>query len=103
MLFYSGKLLDGVSSEDRAPLLPELPTLMFCNTDKGQVCVPPSNFSPKLYGIQEQHEGYGKYSWFNQYEVRVVIEMIKELFTKGIQASHIGIIALCKWNSQLAR
>ena len=39
----------------------------------------------------------GKFSWYNPYEIRVVIEMVKELLTLGVEASQLGIIALCTY------
>jgi hypothetical protein len=37
-LFYHNELIDGVSSNERAPLSPDIPTLLFCDTkERGQV------------------------------------------------------------------
>ncbi len=38
-------------------------------------------------------------SFYNEYELLVVVEMIKTLLAFGIKADQIGIIALCKLSS----
>ncbi|ELR18662.1 uncharacterized protein ACA1_393280 [Acanthamoeba castellanii str. Neff] len=76
-LFYEGKLLDGVTPEQRSPLLPTLPTLYFCNS---------------LRGTEERA---GK-SYHNPYELGLIVEMVKSLINWGIKPQQIGIIALYK-------
>jgi superfamily I DNA and/or RNA helicase len=97
-LFYEGKLLDGVTPEQRSPLLPTLPTLYFCNSLRGTVY---SSFSStqttvcvtrNSRGLQEERAGK---SYHNPYELGLIVEMVKSLINWGIKPQQIGIIALC--------
>lgn len=88
-------MLDGVTPAQRTPLLPNLPTLYFCNSSHGAVSRV-SSFSLKkqsrLLFLQEERSGK---SYYNSYEINLTIEMIKSLINWGIKPHQIGIIALC--------
>ena len=77
-LFYDGKLLDGVTPDDRAPLVPGLPPVVLCHTDRGKEA--PDNFG----------------SFFNDLEAHAVAALVKILCdTYSILPDQIGVIALC--------
>ncbi|KAM5191509.1 5'-3' DNA helicase ZGRF1 [Mantella aurantiaca] len=81
-LFYGGFLLNGVSQEDRKPLLDWLPTLCFYNANG-----------------TEQVEGNN--SFYNIEEANFTVKLIQSLIASGIQSSMIGVITLYK--SQMAK
>ncbi|CAN2388902.1 zinc ion binding, partial [Pristimantis euphronides] len=76
-LFYEGNLLNGVSDEDRKPLLDWLPTLCFYNANG-----------------TEQVEGNN--SLYNVEEANFTVKLIQSLIASGIQGSMIGVITLYK-------
>ncbi|XP_075716642.1 5'-3' DNA helicase ZGRF1 isoform X2 [Rhinoderma darwinii] len=76
-LFYEGQLLDGVSHEDRKPLLDWLPTLCFYNAN----------------GIEKVE---GNSSFCNVEEASFTVKLIQSLVASGIQGSMIGVITLYK-------
>ncbi|XP_018425290.1 PREDICTED: protein ZGRF1 [Nanorana parkeri] len=76
-LFYDGHLLNGVSQEDRKPLLDWLPTLCFYNANG-----------------TEQVEGNN--SFHNMQEANFTVKLIQSLIASGIQSSMIGVITLYK-------
>ncbi|XP_053556164.1 protein ZGRF1 [Bombina bombina] len=76
-LFYEGQLLNGVSEEDRLPLLDWLPTLCFYNVNG-----------------TEQMEGNN--SFLNVEEANFTIKLIQSLIASGVQGSVIGVITLYK-------
>jgi hypothetical protein len=69
-----------VQLAERTPLLPKLPPLVFCDErDRGK----------------ELQARNGSYT--NQWEVQVVIAIVRMLLTGGhVLPSQIGIIALCR-------
>ncbi|KAM9330477.1 5'-3' DNA helicase ZGRF1 [Gastrophryne carolinensis] len=81
-LFYEGYLLNGVSQEDRIPLLDWLPTLCFYNA-----CG------------TEQVEGNN--SFHNVEEASFTVKLIQSLIASGIEGSMIGVITLYK--SQMSK
>ncbi|XP_056420919.1 protein ZGRF1 isoform X2 [Hyla sarda] len=76
-LFYEGNLLNGVSEEDRKPLLDWLPTLCFYNANG-----------------TEQVEGNN--SFYNVEEANFTVKLIQSLIGSGVQGSMIGVITLYK-------
>ncbi|KAM3936811.1 LOW QUALITY PROTEIN: 5'-3' DNA helicase ZGRF1 [Leptodactylus fuscus] len=74
-LFYEGNLLNGVSHEDRRPLLSWLPTLCFYNANG-----------------TEQVEWNN--SFYNVEEGNFTVKLIQSLIASGIQGSKIGVITL---------
>ncbi|XP_044157691.1 protein ZGRF1 [Bufo gargarizans] len=74
-LFYEGSLSNGVSHEDRKPLLAWLPTLCFYNASG-----------------TEQVEGNN--SFYNVEEANFTVKLIQSLIASGIQGSIIGVITL---------
>ncbi|XP_077134948.1 5'-3' DNA helicase ZGRF1 isoform X1 [Ranitomeya variabilis] len=74
-LFYEGNLLDGISAEDRKPLLDWLPTLCFYNANGS-----------------EQVEGNA--SFYNVEEANFTVKLIQSLIASGIHGSMIGVITL---------
>jgi superfamily I DNA and/or RNA helicase len=82
-LFYNNELLDGVTPIERAPLAPDIPTLLFCDTeDNGQ----------------ERQDVTG--SIFNLYEAQVVVHLVAMLLERGVNGNDIGVIALYKAQGQ---
>nr|DBA28895.1 TPA: hypothetical protein GDO54_009181 [Pyxicephalus adspersus] len=81
-LFYNGQLINGVSQEDRKPLLDWLPTLCFYNASG-----------------TEQLEGNN--SFHNIEEANFTVKLIQSLIASGIQGSMIGVITLYK--SQMSK
>ena len=79
-LFYGGRLLDGVSREDRAPLVPGLPPVVLCHAERGK----------------EEADGWG--SFFNTQEALAVAALVKILCESyAILPEQVGVIALCKY------
>ncbi|KFO09669.1 Uncharacterized protein C4orf21, partial [Balearica regulorum gibbericeps] len=76
-LFYEGHLIDGVSEEDRSPVLDWLPTLCFYN-------VP---------GVEQTERDN---SFYNVAEVHFTVKLIQALIASGIEGSAIGVITLYK-------
>ncbi|XP_071975383.1 5'-3' DNA helicase ZGRF1 isoform X6 [Engystomops pustulosus] len=76
-LFYEGSLLNGVSDEDRKPLLDWLPTVCFYNANG-----------------TEQVEGNN--SFYNVEEANFIVKLIQSLIASGIEGSMIGLITLYK-------
>lgn len=77
-LFYEGRLLDGVSEEDRAPLVPGLPPVVLCHAERGK----------------EEADNFG--SFFNSQEALAVASLVKILCdSHNIFPDQIGVIALC--------
>ncbi|CAH2300748.1 ZGRF1 isoform X1, partial [Pelobates cultripes] len=76
-LFYEGRLLNGLSEEDRKPLLDWLPTLCFYNAN-GNEMVEGSN------------------SFHNVEEANFTVKLIQSLLASGIQGTMIGVITLYK-------
>ncbi|PRP77512.1 hypothetical protein PROFUN_14265 [Planoprotostelium fungivorum] len=76
VMFYEGRLEDGVSEEDRKPLEESIPSLLFCNDDRGE----------------ETRDRFGSYH--NDYEVKLVCHLIRLLLKKGVRGNQIGVIAL---------
>ncbi|NXX79574.1 ZGRF1 protein, partial [Urocolius indicus] len=81
-LFYEGNLIDGVSVEDRRPLLNWLPTLCFYTVN----------------GVEQMEIGN---SFYNMAEAHFTVKLIQSLIASGIEASAIGVITLYK--SQMAK
>ncbi|XP_069599931.1 5'-3' DNA helicase ZGRF1 [Ranitomeya imitator] len=76
-LFYEGNLLNGISAEDRKPLLDWLPTLCFYNANGS-----------------EQVEANA--SFYNVEEANFTVKLIQSLIASGIHGSMIGVITLYK-------
>eukprot|EP00731_Ephydatia_muelleri_P005685 Em0002g1861a len=74
-LFYEGQLEDGVSHQDRLPLLPSLPTLCFLASNGREACA---------------QDG----SYYNSQEAQDVVSVISGLLEAGITSSNIGVITL---------
>lgn len=77
-LFYENKLLDGVTAEDRTPILDLVPTLCFYNVGKGK-------------------EKCGRDgSYYNEEEAKFVVFLIECLLESGVEPAQIGVITLYK-------
>uniref|UniRef100_A0A8C5M2X6 5'-3' DNA helicase ZGRF1 n=1 Tax=Leptobrachium leishanense TaxID=445787 RepID=A0A8C5M2X6_9ANUR len=76
-LFYDGHLLNGVSEDDRKPLLDWLPTLCFYNAN----------------GIEMVE---GSNSFHNVEEANFTVKLIQSLIATGIEGSMIGVVTLYK-------
>ncbi|NXX11947.1 ZGRF1 protein, partial [Podargus strigoides] len=76
-LFYEGSLIDGVSKEDRSPLLDWLPTLCFYSVN----------------GVEQMERDN---SFYNMAEVHFTVKLIQSLIASGIEGSAIGVITLYK-------
>ncbi|XP_075607076.1 5'-3' DNA helicase ZGRF1 isoform X2 [Balearica regulorum gibbericeps] len=76
-LFYEGHLIDGVSEEDRSPVLDWLPTLCFYN----------------VHGVEQTERDN---SFYNVAEVHFTVKLIQALIASGIEGSAIGVITLYK-------
>ncbi|XP_075056542.1 5'-3' DNA helicase ZGRF1 isoform X3 [Mixophyes fleayi] len=76
-LFYEGYLLNGVSDEDRKPVLDWLPTLCF-------------------YNASGTEQVQGNNSFHNVEEASFTVKLIQSLIVSGIQGSMIGVITLYK-------
>ncbi|XP_010000170.1 PREDICTED: protein ZGRF1 [Chaetura pelagica] len=76
-LFYEGNLIDGVSEEDRSPLLDWLPTLCFYSVN----------------GVEQIERDN---SFYNMAEVHFTVKLIQSLIASGIESSAIGVITLYK-------
>ncbi|KFQ87352.1 Uncharacterized protein C4orf21, partial [Phoenicopterus ruber ruber] len=76
-LFYEGNLIDGVSKEDRSPLLDWLPTICFYSVD----------------GVEQTERDN---SFYNMAEVHFTVKLIQSLIASGIEGSAIGVITLYK-------
>ncbi|KAI9499553.1 P-loop containing nucleoside triphosphate hydrolase protein [Zychaea mexicana] len=77
-LFYSRQLQDGVSEEDRKPLIEGLPNLMFVDV-----------------GGQEQRNARNNSFW-NETEASIATHIIEGLLDLDVSPSDIGIISLYK-------
>eukprot|EP01028_Stygiella_incarcerata_P006999 TRINITY_DN28518_c0_g1_i3.p1 TRINITY_DN28518_c0_g1~~TRINITY_DN28518_c0_g1_i3.p1 ORF type:complete len:678 (+),score=175.00 TRINITY_DN28518_c0_g1_i3:1051-3084(+) len=78
MLFYDGKMKDGISIEDRAPLVHEVPALLLIDSQ----------------GSREERMGYGSY--VNEAEASVVVHLATLFAQCGVPEHEIGVIALYK-------
>ncbi|KAM4807718.1 5'-3' DNA helicase ZGRF1 [Rhinophrynus dorsalis] len=76
-LFYHSQLLNGVSEEDRRPLLDWLPTLCF-------------------YNVSGTEQVEGNNSFHNMEEANFIVKLIQSLIASGIEGSMIGVITLYK-------
>ncbi|XP_071664282.1 5'-3' DNA helicase ZGRF1 isoform X2 [Patagioenas fasciata] len=76
-LFYEGNLIDGVSENDRSPLLDWLPTLCFYSVN----------------GVEQIERDN---SFYNMAEVHFTVKLIQALTASGIEGSAIGVITLYK-------
>ncbi|KAM6429079.1 5'-3' DNA helicase ZGRF1 [Rhynochetos jubatus] len=76
-LFYGGNLIDGVSENDRSPLLDWLPTLCFYSVN----------------GVEQTERDN---SFYNTAEVHFTVKLIQSLIASGIEGSAIGVITLYK-------
>ena len=80
-LFYSDQLLDGVTAEDRQPLVDFVSTLCFYNVNNGK----------------EECSQDGSY--FNSAEAKFVVVLIKSLLESDVEPKQIGVIT--QYKSQL--
>ncbi|XP_062430847.1 protein ZGRF1 [Rhea pennata] len=76
-LFYEGSLINGVSEEDRSPLLDWLPTLCF-------------------YSVNGMEQIERDNSFYNMAEAHFTVKLIQCLIASGIEGSAIGVITLYK-------
>ncbi|NXY72669.1 ZGRF1 protein, partial [Glareola pratincola] len=76
-LFYEGHLIDGVSEEDRTPLLDWLPTLCFYSVN----------------GVEQIERDN---SFYNMAEVHFIVKLLQALIASGMEGSAIGVITLYK-------
>ncbi|KAJ7396123.1 protein ZGRF1 [Pitangus sulphuratus] len=76
-LFYGGNLIDGISEEDRAPLLDWLPTLCF-------------------YSVNGMEQIERDNSFSNMAEAHFAVKLIQALIASGIEGAAIGVITLYK-------
>ncbi|NWR65059.1 ZGRF1 protein, partial [Bucorvus abyssinicus] len=81
-LFYEGHLIDGVSEEERRPLLGWLPTLCFYS----------------VTGIEQTERDN---SFYNLAEVHFTVKLLQALLASGVDGSAIGVITLYK--SQMSK
>jgi superfamily I DNA and/or RNA helicase len=77
-LFYGGRLVDGVSADDRDPLIDDLPTLCFYDVHSGQ----------------ERKAASG--SVYNMEEARFVVAVLTRLLEAGLEPPDIGVVTLYK-------
>ena len=78
-LFYEGQLNDGVTAQDREPLVPNLPTLLAYNCKKGNA-----------------EKSLSSHSYFNTLEANVVVKLLHRLKADGVEDSSVGVICLYK-------
>ncbi|KFO61969.1 Uncharacterized protein C4orf21, partial [Corvus brachyrhynchos] len=76
-LFYEGNLIDGISEEDRTPLLEWLPTLCF-------------------YSVHGMEQIERDNSFYNMAEAHFTVKLIQSLIASGIEGAAIGVITLYK-------
>ncbi|XP_064509900.1 5'-3' DNA helicase ZGRF1 isoform X5 [Pseudopipra pipra] len=76
-LFYGGNLRDGISEEDRTPLLDWLPTLCF-------------------YSVNGTEQVERDNSFSNMAEAHFAVKLIQSLIASGIEGAAIGVITLYK-------
>ncbi|XP_063271132.1 5'-3' DNA helicase ZGRF1 [Prinia subflava] len=76
-LFYDGNLIDGISEQDRTPLLEWLPTLCF-------------------YSIHGMEQIERDNSFYNMAEAHFTVKLIQSLIASGIEGAAIGVITLYK-------
>ncbi|XP_039921563.1 protein ZGRF1 isoform X2 [Hirundo rustica] len=76
-LFYGGNLVDGISEEDRTPLLEWLPTLCF-------------------YSVHGMEQIERDNSFYNMAEAHFTVKLIQSLIASGIEGAAIGVITLYK-------
>uniref|UniRef100_A0A8B9FSG2 DNA2/NAM7 helicase-like C-terminal domain-containing protein n=1 Tax=Amazona collaria TaxID=241587 RepID=A0A8B9FSG2_9PSIT len=76
-LFYGGNLIDGISEEDRSPLLDWLPTLCFYNVN----------------GVEQIERDN---SFYNMPEAHFTVKLTQALISSGIEGSAVGVITLYK-------
>uniref|UniRef100_A0A672UZK8 5'-3' DNA helicase ZGRF1 n=1 Tax=Strigops habroptila TaxID=2489341 RepID=A0A672UZK8_STRHB len=76
-LFYDGNLIDGISEEDRSPLLDWLPTLCFYNVN----------------GVEQTERDN---SFYNMPEAYFTVKLTQALIASGIEGSAVGVITLYK-------
>eukprot|EP01102_Stenamoeba_stenopodia_P010650 TRINITY_DN3234_c0_g1_i3.p1 TRINITY_DN3234_c0_g1~~TRINITY_DN3234_c0_g1_i3.p1 ORF type:complete len:1264 (+),score=198.05 TRINITY_DN3234_c0_g1_i3:183-3974(+) len=78
-LFYEGRLIDGISAQDRSALVDKLPPLLFVDCERGH----------------EKMDFFGSY--FNEFEAKVIVQLLRTLIIKyDIEARQIGVITLYK-------
>lgn len=78
-LFYEGRLIDGISTQDRSALVDKLPPLLFIDCERGN----------------EKMDFFGSY--FNEFEAKVIVQILRTLIVKyELEARHIGVITLYK-------
>ncbi|KAL3877346.1 hypothetical protein ACJMK2_035069, partial [Sinanodonta woodiana] len=82
-LFYSGQLKDGVTEEDREPVITEFPALCFIDVFNGQ----------------EVSDGVASY--YNEAEAEMVVFLIEVLVNCRVDPASIGVITLYK--SQMSK
>ncbi|XP_027758978.1 protein ZGRF1 isoform X2 [Empidonax traillii] len=76
-LFYGGNLIDGISEEDRTPLLDWLPTLCF-------------------YSVNGMEQIERDNSFSNMAEAHFAVKLIQALIASGVEGAAIGVITLYK-------
>lgn len=98
-LFYQDKLLDGVSAEDRFPLLVPHPG----KSGFAAQPLPPFRFINVADGLEQSESGGSSYggSLVNVGEVEAVRELVRVLLVLGIEPHQIGVIV--PYRQQAAR
>ncbi len=76
-LFYESKLVNGVTEEERRPVVKGWPALVFFDSAVSR----------------EQQQGS---SFSNSHEARFIVHLVSKLLDNGLQASDIGVICLYK-------
>jgi hypothetical protein len=84
-LFYGGRLKNGVSEAERAPLAARMPTLCFVHVTSGQ----------------EQRAGDGSFS--NSGEVAVIWTLLEWLDRSGVEGQQVGVVCLYKAQADAVR
>lgn len=77
-LFYESRLLNGVTEDQRRPLVKGWPALIFFNSA----------------GAREQQQNTGSYA--NVAEARFIVYLVSTLLNNGLAGSDVGVICLYK-------
>eukprot|EP01122_Echinamoeba_exundans_P007453 TRINITY_DN2311_c0_g1_i2.p1 TRINITY_DN2311_c0_g1~~TRINITY_DN2311_c0_g1_i2.p1 ORF type:complete len:950 (-),score=94.90 TRINITY_DN2311_c0_g1_i2:1307-4156(-) len=85
-LFYNGTLLDGCTAADRAPLHPDLPTLLVCDTQS-----------------LSERERYEHGSVFNLFEAEIVVHGFVRRLVCDYHIPGISIGVICLYQAQKAK
>ena len=94
-LFYDQRLLNGVTSEDRKPLIPGLPTLLFVDVG-GQVglLMFVERFRLTQLACFQEQKSIRTNSYWNEAEVGITAHLIQSLLSLQVPPSDLGVISL---------